>query len=241
MLKIGDTTVKALYLGDRPIKRAYLGDKLVYEKKADSGIVKVPLPAGYTQIEYIESNSGQYIDTGLKPTSTTKIVMDVEPTVAASSTYKYFFESHYFNAVSGTTRTYVFRMAWASGVTASMGYRSSGGAIYTTIDSNKTARRMTIAMDANSKTAEVDEVSKTVGNTTFSASMNNITFFIYNTDTTTALPAKLYSCQIYSGDTITRDFVPCKNSTGTPGMFELVNSEFYPSSYSTAFIAGPAV
>ena len=37
------------------------------------------LPADYTQVEYIESGakSGQYIDTGYKPTKDTRIVAEV--------------------------------------------------------------------------------------------------------------------------------------------------------------------
>ena len=35
------------------------------------------LPAGYRQVEYIESSGEQYVDTGFKPNQDSSIIMDV--------------------------------------------------------------------------------------------------------------------------------------------------------------------
>ena len=45
----------------------------------------VPLPEGYTQVEYIQSTGTQYIDTGFKPNSNTRLVADMEITAGSTS------------------------------------------------------------------------------------------------------------------------------------------------------------
>ena len=49
---------------------------------------------------------------------------------------------------------------------------------------------------------------------------------------------KLYSCKIYNNGTLVRDFVPVKNSSGTIGLYDLVNSAFYTNAGSGTFTAG---
>lgn len=39
--------------------------------------------------------------------------------------------------------------------------------------------------------------------------------------------SRIYSCQIYDNDTIIRDYVPAKNSSGISGLYDLVNNVFY--------------
>ena len=41
----------------------------------------VSLPAGYTKIEYLESDGNNYIDTGFKPNNNTRVVMDAKSTI----------------------------------------------------------------------------------------------------------------------------------------------------------------
>ena len=43
-------------------------------------------------------------------------------------------------------------------------------------------------------------------------------------------PLKIYSCKIYDGDTLVRDYIPCKqtdNGTTAYGLYDKVNSKFY--------------
>lgn len=55
------------------------------------------------------------------------------------------------------------------------------------------------------------------------------------------MAAKLYSCQIYDGDTLVRDFISCINPDGEAGLYDCVNSVFYASAGSGAFTAGADV
>lgn len=52
---------------------------------------------------------------------------------------------------------------------------------------------------------------------------------------------RLYSCQVYSNNTLVRDFIPCKNTSGTVGLWDDVNSVFYENKGSGTFTAGPVV
>ncbi len=50
--------------------------------------------------------------------------------------------------------------------------------------------------------------------------------------------ARLYSCKMYRKGALVRDFVPCKNASGTVGLYDLVQSKFYTNAGTGAFIAG---
>ncbi len=53
--------------------------------------------------------------------------------------------------------------------------------------------------------------------------------------------AKLYSAQIYTGDKLERDFVPCVNPSGEAGLYDLAGGQFYGNILSGSFTPGPAV
>lgn len=54
MLKLGEKSIKSLYLGGKSYAKAYLGEKLVFNK------IKKPY---YCEVEYLQSDGNQYIDT----------------------------------------------------------------------------------------------------------------------------------------------------------------------------------
>lgn len=49
---------------------------------------------------------------------------------------------------------------------------------------------------------------------------------------------RLYYYRIYEGDTLVRDFVPCKSPDGTFGMYDLVTGRFFASATAVAFKGG---
>lgn len=50
---------------------------------------------------------------------------------------------------------------------------------------------------------------------------------------------RIFSCQIYDGNDLVRDFVPAV-TYGTAGLYDKVSNDFFPSKSATAFIAAPA-
>lgn len=205
------------------------------------------IPAGYTLVEYVESAGKSYIDTGIKPISTSIITMDVSPTSAPTTTDKYFIYSGYTPSTSNATK-YILTVVWRNagiaantGVAAAIGSYTSS-ASYTIVSSESKARRMVIGVKVSSRTFSVDDTSKTIsGNSTMSSYMSSIKLLAYNTSTTYMLPAKIYSCQMYEGSKLIRDFIPCVNPEDIAGLYDTVEDVFYPSASSTDFTAGPTV
>jgi hypothetical protein len=50
--------------------------------------------------------------------------------------------------------------------------------------------------------------------------------------------SRCYSCKIYDNGILVRDFVPCKNTAGEVGLFDLVGNKFYGNNGAGNFIAG---
>lgn len=56
-----------------------------------------------------------------------------------------------------------------------------------------------------------------------------------------ASPGIIYACQIYDGGALTRDFIPCKDTMGNVGLYDLVGAQFYGNAGTGDFAAGPEV
>lgn len=178
------------------------------------------LPSGYTRLEWIQSSGTQYVNTGVKPNQGTRVMAEFSTTAASTSL---------FGAQEGWgTKSFSF-----GGNTASFGANAS-----TALTLNDGVRH---SVDLKSGGIVVD------GNTLFTwdgTFQLNCNMFVLanneNNSTTYYSTATLYSCKIYDGGTLIRDFIPCKNASGTVGLWDAVNSQFYGNSGTGSFIAGPA-
>ena len=188
------------------------------------------LPEGYTQLEYIESTGTQYIDTEFKPNQNTRVVADVLfKTVSGSS------NSLFSARAAGQDREFSFN-------TLGDYYRTVYGTSLTNYDTSvsftdrfivdKNKNVLTLN-GANTVTETYQEFSCPVTLYLF-AQNNNGTVQFYSI-------ARLYSCQIYDNGTLVRDFVPCKNSSGVAGLYDMVEGKFYGNAGTGSFIAGSVV
>jgi hypothetical protein len=181
------------------------------------------LPIGYKQLEYIQSDGTQYIDTGFVPTANTRVVMDFQLTKAGKDNLCLF----------GVVGQFSFRWYGSSSVFRSNG--SNGVNFPTGIDG--TARH---TVDKTATTCKLDD-TYSVTNTAATIS-EPLYLFAQHTgggSYTNYVSAKLYSCKIYENGSLVRDFVPCKNSSATVGLYDVVNSKFYGNpAYTSVFIAG---
>ena len=50
---------------------------------------------------------------------------------------------------------------------------------------------------------------------------------------------KLYYCKIWDNGSLVRNFIPCKNTSGTLGLYDAVNNVFYTNAGTGTFTAGP--
>lgn len=174
------------------------------------------LPVGYTELEYIQSDGTQYIDTGFKPNNNTRVVMDIDILPSNGETVPIFGARDVFGS---SKNSFCFWRIYPE-------FRSDYGTKTVTIDVTPSGRHR---IDKNKNVITVDGVTVTHANTTF---QSNATLVLFSNNSLGSIDdrmvhAKLYSCQVYDNGMLIRDFVPCKNSSGTRGLFDLVTLKFY--------------
>ena len=193
------------------------------------------LPDGYVEVEYIQSDGGQYIDTNQKPTSTIKLTIDVELLDDAQSSYKNIALSNY--VPSSGTKYYFVVARYTGGIKCLTGSFSSypGTSSYKTLSSDTAPRRMTITIDYPQRTASVEgEAEVNLTNTGTSTSMSTIRLISGDT------PSRLYSAALEKSD-VKINLVPCINPDGKAGMYDIVGGSFYGNAGTGSFSAGPTV
>lgn len=200
------------------------------------------LPDGYTEVEYIQSDGTQYLDTGVVPTLTMKFSIDIEPTHEESlEAWEMYACSQYYTSTSGGSRAFcVYRSK--SSIVAVARCEQNGVFANTNLSSDTSPRRMQIVVDyANKKAFIGGENEKTIS-PTVNASMSGIRLFRNSRDYGTYYArANLYSCQIELNGAPVRDLVPCVAPSGAIGLYDLVGREFYDNAGTGVFTAGPAI
>lgn len=188
------------------------------------------LPDGYTQLEYIQSNGGaHYIDTGFKPNQNTGIIAKFQ---LLSSTGN---QTPIFSRTSRNVASFGVFLDSNSKWTADYGTLR-----YT---NNSIGAQTLINLNFDKNVVKFNNDSYTFDAQTFQGS-SNLTIFGMNTGGTVANNARMnfYSCEIYDNGTLIRSFIPCKNPSGTIGLYDIVNSKFYTNVGSGGtFTAGPEV
>lgn len=187
------------------------------------------LPDGYTQIEYVQSDGGaHWIDTGFKPNQNTGIIAKFQ---LLSSTA---------NQTPIYARTAMNVAAFGVFIDASSKWTADYG---TKRFTGTTSAQSLINLNFNKNVVKFNDESYTFDTQTFQSN-SNLTIFGRNTGGTVQYTAKmkLYSCEIYDNGTLIRNFIPCKNSSGTIGLYDIVNSQFYTNvGTGGVFTAGPEV
>ena len=186
------------------------------------------LPSGYTQVEYIESTGTQYIDTGFKPKYNTRIVMDIS---GLGSSTQWLFGARDTKASTAAKQFGVARVA--------SGLRADYFGTNKTLSISDTTARSVVERNAN----VVNAFGQTVTNTAVSSGEVSYTMYLFSMNTVGALDTsmasfKMYSCQIYDNGALIRDYVPCTNSVGVAGLYDMANGVFYQNAGSGTFAVG---
>lgn len=184
------------------------------------------LPAGYTEVAYIESDGTQYVDTGFKPNQDTRLILDFEP-VSVSQT-------HLFGSRSASSGSDAFLT-----LATNECYRDD---YYNNKIATSLAPNGRIIIDKNKNITTIDNTTVTHEYTAFNGSYP-ICLFASNTGGTLQYYSsyKFYSCQIYDNGTLVRDFVPCINASAEAGLYDLVSGAFYGNAGTGVFTAGAEV
>lgn len=179
------------------------------------------LPSGYAQLAYIKSSGAQYIDTGVAAAKDLKVeaIMDVDESSAWIMILGDYTSSKYFSW-------------WANGNLAYAYFGSKSGTL------TFSAGKHTYIADGPNNKWEIDGTSITLepSSSDFSGTGGTLYLFsVHNGGSYTRASAKLYSCKIYKNGTLIRDFVPCRNASGTLGVYDLTNNRFYGNAGSGDF------
>ena len=193
------------------------------------------LPSGYTQLEYIQSSGTQYVDTGMKTTNETSIIIDAQ--VLAMNQEQYggglLFGSCNPGQNSGH-EAYVWQYKFNAV------YNSTANVDTQTLTVGDRLRVEFMKNDCTViKNGQVF-YTHTFSPSSFTSTVN-LYLFVLPRSTRYFGKIKLYSCKIYDGSTLVRDFIPCKNPAGTVGLYDRVGGEFYGNSGTGTFIAGEEV
>lgn len=215
----------------------YLDEPL---RKIGSGI-PIALPAGYTQLEYIESTGTQYINTGIIYSSSKDYVIyqDIQGVGNQNGN-----KGSGWNA-GGALFAQQSSQCWFDG--------SNG------ITDVEVTSRAKATIHINSGTdADTDYSWYFVSNgTTFTSSRGHSSLSTYSgnqgfpllTSTVNTgavgtqynMSARLYRATITVDNVLERDLIPCKNSSNVVGMYDLVNGVFYQNAGTGTFTAGQEI
>ncbi|MGN1301208.1 MAG: hypothetical protein ACI4U9_01600 [Clostridia bacterium] len=198
-------------------KTAYVnGEKIV--GTLESGA----LDSAYQQIEYLESNGTQYIDTGVCPVSSSlSAVVEFKPCSLPLG------HEHW-----------AFGQWYGSG-----GWRCGGSTSSSTANFNlDTSRGFSYAITSGSSTRLYRNIGMSVSCTITSdypmllfaqQEGGNAGYVEYS-------QFKIYRCMIWKDRELIRDFIPCyRKSDGEAGMYDIVNNVFYTNNGTGTFITGP--
>lgn len=169
------------------------------------------LPAGYTKLDFIESDGTTYIDTGFKPNNNTRVVFE-----------------GYNNSTSpgwifGAWKAANDNMFCASAI------RTYNICYGTEIWKNATMPVGPISIDINKNAYTYNGVSGTLSEQTFSCDYSMYLFHINaaGTVSTGSFNGRIYSVKIYDNGTLVRDFIPAMNASGEAGLYDLKNDVWY--------------
>lgn len=183
--------------------------------------------AEYKQVDFIQSTGSQYINTWYKPNGNTRLVATMEVMYGTTS---FLFGARANSSANSTS--YSFSMPQISGTSLRADYGSAETAIGVS-----PLQKLTI--DVNKNVASVNGTKVSATSQTFQGSYDLALLAVNTAGTVSNMTAaRIYSCQIYNGSALVRDFVPVVRSDGVPGLLDRENDVFYSNSGSGTFIIG---
>ena len=200
------------------------------------------LPSGYTELEYIENNDGEYINTGITQSTANRFLAEYQKigTTDQATIFGVADNNMRFGPIMAASNPKwcgISDSSWVScdgvdqyGKNKADVYFSAGKAVQGTVND--------VPVDSFTVSA-----TKTAG---------NIYMFVFNSNGTAygwSDKLRVYSGAMLLDDVYARNYVPCKrNSDGAIGMYDLCGSAspfdgtpFYGNSGTGTFTAGPEV
>lgn len=173
---------------------------------------KSRVPAGYTEVEWIQGTGSQYIDSGVTETADMAVSCHFDVDTVASD---YLFGSQQNN--SNLSYNGIFKNNMLEYNYAEIGFTA--------------ASSIELAEEVVGSTNNI--TINGVSHTLSTGTPQNVSMLIFGIRRNTGAmrpyggQAKLRYFKIKKGSNAVRDFVPCKNPSGTVGLYDAVEGKFY--------------
>lgn len=222
MSYIGTHKIGGVYLGAVGIGKAFLGNDLVFQGG---------LPAGFTQLQYVSTDSTAYVDTEVEG------AVDLEVLIKfyCSSFIQYgAIYGNYLDENHNCCRTILANAnALYVGGGANLSQRVNG---FSTLNIHTLSVSKTSAYLNGTRTA-ISAASKTANTTKICLGNRSVTAPV-----TRDLGLRIYSFKIAKNGTPVLNYVPCvRDSDSIAGFYDLVAGAFVRSTSGTDFTAGPTI
>lgn len=191
------------------------------------------IPQEYQEVEYIQNSGAQYIDAGFIPDNSTGVEL-------------------VYKALDYTTSQYLVgaRVGWSgtifygingSGSRTEWDVRFNSSTTYSSIQRTDHKMKTKVILNNGNGTWDLEDLETgekfdtTLTGKSVSAT-TNLMLFAYSPDNIHK-KLRIYSCKLYSGEELIKDFVPCyRKSDNVRGMYDLINGVFHEEILNTTTI-----
>ena len=225
------STISGVYVGSTQYSSIYYGSNLIWPTAAPSR-----LPAGYTELEYIQASGSQYIDLNIQLYATLNTNYDIAIKFNADTNNSN--QATMFCCQDSDTSPWPGTFIRTRNTDNAIIGRYIGG----TAKDNKIGTTSNI-IELPVKTSPNKNVTN-LNNNNSTHQYGTALFCAFSGGTNTPArycKGKLYYFKLFVNGSLVRDMVPCKNSNNVVGLYDLANNTFYSSPNGNAFTAGPAI
>ena len=188
------------------------------------------LPAGYMELQYIESSGTQYIKTDFTPNQDSRVICKFQLLDPYTSIRGVFGVR---DSASGTAAQQF--ILWNNGTSS---FRTDYFGSQETLSSLSAQAQYTA--DKNRNVTTIGGQSATNPAASGQCTNNLVIFGVNNAGTVEYLSAmRLYACQVYDNGALILNLVPCEDPDGDIGLYDLVSAQFMGNSGGGVFSAGP--
>ena len=187
------------------------------------------LPAGYQEVEYIQSSGTQWIDTGIYPGGKTSFQVGI--------------------TVQGTTGEVILGHQGGESATsdnADWRFFNASGKYYldmmnSRLEGGSVPQDEKIELElANNYIKDLKSGSTILSGSSIGEFETLVTAKLLK-GLTIIVPATIFYVKHFENGSLTHNFVPCKNPSSIVGLYDLVNDTFYGNAGTGSFTAGPDV
>ncbi|MCQ2577547.1 MAG: hypothetical protein MJ176_03335 [Treponema sp.] len=240
MIKHDGKTIVARSHGGADLCKKYHGDKLVWVKN-----IERRLPMEYQEVEYIESNLHQYLDTKINLTNKTSINVEFAWTTGYATV----------SGWTGMSNGATFGKEGVSGSVNRLYWYVDKSNKFTVSIKNKIwevgasdTNKHKLSLDLSKDIATFDNTSYTYTDTTWYDDVPTHSLILFaqwfgrNNAIGNFSNERIYSCIIYENNICVGNFVPCyRKSDHKSGMYDTITNTFFTSETSTDFSVGANV